>query len=274
MTCFHPLEAVRNGFDQVELGHGIQERVQGRPLWLPCGKCVGCRLERSRSWAIRCMHEAQMHSENSFITLTYENDPGDIPYSDFSAFIRRLRARVGSVRYFGCGEYGTETGRAHFHALIFGVAFRALSEVGKELYRSAELERLWPHGFSSVGSVSYRSAAYVARYATKSGEWVDGETGAITGAAARMSTKPGIGRPWWDKYGRETYIARDGVVLEGGKVVRLPRYYDQLVPEDDAADLEYRRYLRSLEFSRVAGPSLLSQEQVVKARLAQLRRKL
>ena len=37
---------------------------------LPCGRCIGCRLDRSKQWAIRLMHEAQQHNKNSFITLT------------------------------------------------------------------------------------------------------------------------------------------------------------------------------------------------------------
>lgn len=38
---------------------------------LPCGNCIGCRLDRSKQWAVRLMLEAQLHKKNSFITLTY-----------------------------------------------------------------------------------------------------------------------------------------------------------------------------------------------------------
>lgn len=41
---------------------------------LPCGKCTGCKLERSRQWAVRLMHEAQLHKKTSFVTLTYNDN--------------------------------------------------------------------------------------------------------------------------------------------------------------------------------------------------------
>jgi hypothetical protein len=46
-------------------------------LKIPCGQCIGCRLEYSRQWAMRCHHEASLHIFNSFITLTY--DPEHLP---------------------------------------------------------------------------------------------------------------------------------------------------------------------------------------------------
>lgn len=45
---------------------------------LPCGKCTGCKLERSRQWAVRLIAEAQLHTKTSFITLTYNDN--SLPY--------------------------------------------------------------------------------------------------------------------------------------------------------------------------------------------------
>lgn len=42
-------------------------------MHLPCGRCIGCKLERSKQWAIRLMHEAQLHEANSFLNLTYDD---------------------------------------------------------------------------------------------------------------------------------------------------------------------------------------------------------
>ena len=70
-----------------------------------------------------------------------------------------------------CGEYGDKLGRPHYHAIIFGVTFvdKKLWSIrrGNNLYRSATLEKLWPYGFSSIGTVNFETAAYVARYVTK-----------------------------------------------------------------------------------------------------------
>lgn len=95
---------------------------------VPCGKCKGCRLEYSRQWAIRCVHEAQMHDDNAFITLTYsqENIPKDrsIHKEELQKFFKRLRKNTNvKLRYFACGEYGKQKNRPHYHAIIFGYSF-------------------------------------------------------------------------------------------------------------------------------------------------------
>lgn len=147
-----------------------------RSLTLPCGQCIECRLERSRQWGVRIMHEASLHDANSFVTLTYndENLPhdGGLVYRHFQLFMHRLRKRVPSkIRFFMCGEYGENFGRPHFHACIFGLDFvdKTLWQVrnGVKLYRSKKLESLWEFGYSSIGTVTFESAAYVARYIMK-----------------------------------------------------------------------------------------------------------
>lgn len=42
---------------------------------LPCGKCIGCRLDYSREWAIRCTLEMQDFDPEQcwFVTLTYDD---------------------------------------------------------------------------------------------------------------------------------------------------------------------------------------------------------
>ena len=144
-------------------------------LELPCGQCIGCRLERSRQWAMRCLHEASLYDRNAFITLTYDDSHlppgGSLSYPDFQRFMKRLRRRIGSkVRFYAGGEYGEQgTIRPHFHACLFGYdfpdkVFFKRSASGDKLYTSKLLESLWPYGISSVGDVTFQSAAYIARY--------------------------------------------------------------------------------------------------------------
>lgn len=229
-----------------------------RRVDIPCGYCVGCRLRRSREWAVRCMHEAQTHAVSSFVTLTYDEEhyTPSLNYSDFQRFMKRLRKTKGAVRFFMCGEYGSETNRPHFHALLFGAGFAGLSPVRDGLFRSPELEKLWPNGFSSIGAVTYESAGYVARYSLKkvcgvraadhyrrvdlrSGEIVDVEP-----EFAHMSLKPGIGFEWFKKYWKEVHLARDGVVLRGGRSVPVPRYYDARLADFDPDLREWRDFTR------------------------------
>lgn len=216
-------------------------------LDLPCGQCIGCRLERSRQWAMRCYHEASMYEENCFITLTYndehlpENKSLDVAH--FQKFMKRLRKRFGAgIRFFHCGEYGEKYFRPHYHACLFNFDFpdKKLWKVNNNhrLYISESLSELWPFGFSTIGDVTFESAAYVARYIMKkvTGDAADShyervclETGEVFNLKPEyttMSRRPGIGKPWFDKYHKDVYPS-DFVVINNKKL-KPPKYYDTL----------------------------------------------
>ena len=120
------------------------------------------------------------------------------------------------------------------------------SSSGDKLYTSKLLESLWPYGISSVGDVTFQSAAYIARYcvAKRTGdaakswyacdEFVDehGEVrNSVTPEFNRMSLKPGIGSRWLEKFKTDVY-PRDYVVVNGVKV-KPPKYYDVLFERED-----------------------------------------
>ena len=149
MACFKPLTAYRgrekhgSGKPKIVFSHHLSQT--GVELLLPCGRCIGCRLERSRMWALRCVHEAQLHSENSFITLTYNDDhiprDGSLNKKHFQDFMKRLRKSIApkKVRFYHCGEYGPKLLRPHYHAILFGHQFDDLElhshRKGVRLYR-------------------------------------------------------------------------------------------------------------------------------------------
>lgn len=204
-----------------------------RRVAVPCGKCLGCKLERSREWAVRCVHEAQMWRRNAFVTLTYndKNVPrdGSLRPEDFVRFMKRLRLIRPGVRFLQAGEYG-KYGRPHHHCLLFNCDFDDkvfLSErKGGTLFRSPLLERLWPYGFSSTAEVTFESAAYVARYTLKKvGEVQEGGRRA---PYMTMSRRPGIGAFWFNRFGRSDVLPRDMVITRGGAVSKPPRFYDEL----------------------------------------------
>lgn len=195
-----------------------------------CGRCLGCRLEYSRQWAVRCMHESVFHKRNSFVTLTYEDAPVDLRYKDFQLFMRRVRKQFPGCAFYMSGEYGEATGRPHFHAVLFGVDFDDKVSMGKgpggsELYRSEHLSSLWGLGHSSVGDLTFESAGYVARYVHK--KMMQPGGGAYAGSVgefSRMSLRPAIGRRWIDKFGRSDVLPDLRVVVNGHKS-SAPRYY-------------------------------------------------
>ena len=160
MPCFKPLSAWQSKSPRTDTGKSsiVFRPPHNKSSWdfveLPCGRCIGCRLERSRQWAIRCMHEAQMHKENSFITLTFEDKYLDknlsLKKSDFQKFMKRLRKHYQpkKIRFLHAGEYGEITGRPHHHAILFGISFddrKPWRQTPQKhtVYRSKTLEKIW-----------------------------------------------------------------------------------------------------------------------------------
>ena len=271
-------------------------------------------------WAIRCVHEAQLHDNNCFITLTFNDsslykrdNPASLDVSEFQRFMKRLRKKyVGKnpydrhtqkeqfddwqfyngIRFFHCGEYGDLYGRPHYHAILFGHDFadRELFTIrnGHRLYRSSELESLWPFGFSSVGDCTFESAAYVARYIMKkvTGDhaWhhysdIDFDTGEILNTRkpeyTTMSRNPGIASRWLKQYVGDCYPS--DFITVNGKKMNLPKYYDKLA-ESLGVDIEAikdDRKLASFEHVDNNMPDRLAvREQVVLNRLTRLPRNL
>lgn len=240
------------------------------PLDLPCGQCIGCRINKSQQWAIRCVHEAQMYDRNSFVTLTYspESIPtdGGLDIAHWQLFAKKLRQKIGSFRFFMCGEYGEENLRPHYHICIFGLDFsgdRTLlrSDGGNPLYKSALLADTWNLGFTSVGDLTFQSAAYVARYCMKKlspGNSVEskqkfedkyGRTDPATGEFSivkpefiNMSRRPGIGASWLKKYKSDVYPG-DSIRLNGKKMP-VPRFYDSQIPDAEIAIYKAQRRLK------------------------------
>lgn len=136
----------------------------GTEFRVRCRQCLQCRIMKLSALSLRAELEFRMASSGEFWTLTYEHAPAKGSYQDFSSFLKRLRAqnaRQGNqvpIRYLGVGEYGGRTGRFHFHGLIFN----ALCPTPRQW-----LERLWPHGFVYIGTVTPSSIRYTARYTTK-----------------------------------------------------------------------------------------------------------
>lgn len=249
---------------------------------VPCGSCVGCRAARAADWALRCVHEAQVHERNSFITLTYAKVPsgGGLVIEDLQRFFKRLRKRLepARVRYFACGEYGEENERPHYHACVFGHGFddRFLQVREKPpLYRSSLLESVWTEGHSSVGELTYESAAYVARYVMKklTGLRAEEEYGERRAPFVCMSLKPGVGSKWFDKFGSDVFPADE--IVHDGRHHRVPRYYDsKLDPEVLKSFKAERRAAAEVHADDQSDDRLRVRESVVEARLRAFRRKL
>jgi hypothetical protein len=242
------------------------------PVTVPCGQCIGCRLERSRQWAMRCVFEASLWPRNCFLTLTFDDihiDPSfSLVKADFVNFMKRLRFRFGSgIRFFHCGEYGSINLRPHHHAIIFNHDFDDKvfysSKLGIPLYRSPSLESLWPFGFSTIGDVTFESAAYVARYILKKitgDDAADHYQGRLP-EYVTMSRRPGVGRAWYSKFKSDVY-PHDYVVIRGGLKCKPPKYYDNIYDNESPELLKLLKRLRSKKLKAFASNNTIKRLQV------------
>lgn len=326
MTCYHPKEAWQltqinpdtgsrpkpvfqcpsdfdfyvDHYERQELGDtGIfydapvyaSENPKWEHLMLPCGKCLGCLQDRARQWAVRCVHEASIHDDNCFITLTFDDDhirpDFNLDKKIYVDFMKRLRKRFGdNIRFFHCGEYGNLNYRPHHHAIIFNFDFpdKELWSLnrGIRLYRSEELEKLWPFGFSTIGAVSFESAAYVARYTLKKigfkGDKVYREfLKSRNEPYITMSRRPGIAHDWYVNFKKDVY-PHDYVVINNGIQLRPPRYYDKLFDlqyPEIMKEIKDRRRLKALENENELTSERLSvKEQIAHLKADKLKREL
>lgn len=257
MTCYHPIKAYQHPTGGKPYFTQKRKEPSHREIQFPCGQCWGCRVEHSRQWAIRCVHESKLYEDNMFLTLTYNEESlpqyGSLNKEHMTKFLKELRHYANrkqngrKIRYLQCGEYGDLGRRPHHHAIIFNLDMPDKivysEEEGIILYTSDILSGLWSHGFVSIGDVTFSSAAYVAGYimkkvkvSDKSPEWVHthyfntnpytGEMHAIEPEYATMSLKPGLGEKYYEKY-KTDFFPSDEVTHEG-KLFRVPAYYDKL----------------------------------------------
>lgn len=280
----------------------LEKKSTLRTIEIPCGQCYECRLKRSREWAIRGVHESQMHKDNCFLTLTYDDDHLVSPsliYKHFSDFLKRLRYYYphDKFSYMVCGEYGETnpcTGivdgglyRPHFHCILFGFNFPdrvPVKYIGQsDLMKSKELDKIWGYGACRIGEVTFESISYVARYIMKkiTGDKAKEHYTIITSEGEmiervpemfQVSRRPAIGKRWFQKYGKDV-IHHDKTIARG-KEVNIPRYYDKQIPKVILGMLQRdreekgRRYIKDHTDSRDK-----VRETIVKAGLNQFKRK-
>lgn len=200
MACTSPLTGWRakhlNKNGKRPIVFNRNEGFTDMEVTVPCGRCTSCRLEYSRQWAVRCMHEQTQHKDAMFVTLTIAPEhiqtvwdwksakkgekrtkeklnEHSISKVSLQRFFKRLRKQTGAdIRYFACGEYGDTTHRPHYHAIIYGYDFpdkmiHTKTKNGDLLFKSEQLQKIWGFGFCLIGEVTFQSAAYVARYVMK-----------------------------------------------------------------------------------------------------------
>lgn len=231
----------------------------GYPYYLkiPCGTCIGCRLDYTRSWSDRLMLELSTTpgQKACFVTLTYsddtvpycfdeENDPDHLfPVSltldkrDLQLFMKRLRFTFSDlkIRFFACGEYGSSTLRPHYHLILFGLSMDEFSDLrilkrnklNQLIYTSDRLRDIWSNGHVSIAPVTYQSCAYVARYNLKKAYGLIHKSSEFAvDPFVLMSRRPGIGAEYFELH--PDCINNSAIFLasvDGSRKITIPRYF-------------------------------------------------
>jgi hypothetical protein len=304
--CFYPIQGYKarrpNPSGKYSIVFDVNKGFRDFPIKIPCGRCVKCRLEKSRTWAIRMVHESTLHQQNCFITLTFSPEEllvhapyGSLDVKVFQRFMKRLRKHFHfPIRFFHCGEYGERTRRPHYHAILFGIDFPDKTlwseRDGIQLYVSKLLTKIWSHGHASIGQVTFDSCAYVARYIMKKRFGADtfdayfsgkintetGELYTLKPEYTTMSRRPGIAHGWFQKFKTDVY-PKDEVVVKGS-LMKPPKYYDSLYEIESPLDMFHVKCARIRDAHKSASNNttdrLIIREKCLKARLKLLPRNL
>lgn len=249
MKCFNPVRMYTSRASDGSLSyfHSSNGISVWSEIFRPCGFCLNCRLTRAQDWAVRCTHEASLHSESCFLTLTYDDSHlplnGSLDYSHVSTFIKDLRRRLdrtsykSSITFFRVGEYGSDYSRPHYHLLLFGFDFsfpltfkgvrntRTSSAVkdSRTYFKSSFATDLWSRGFVDIGSVDFSTSMYVAKYVTKFSD--SSQSSLHEPERASMSKRVPIGLRWIERHFSDVYP--DDFVWLNGKRFSPPKFYDR-----------------------------------------------
>lgn len=202
--------------------------VDGREWLTGCGKCLACRISRRSMWTMRMLHETETNPQCAFITLTYDEDnlpitrtkpDGILNPTDLQLFWKRLREnlklqeRETKIKYYGCGEYGDENNRPHYHAIVWGI----------HPANDAKLvEKSWGMGITSCDLAEKDSIQYVAGYVTKKLGFNQSVNRRGYPRVFQVSSG-GLGSDWLKENWTECLY--DAALTFRGKKVPLPRYY-------------------------------------------------
>lgn len=205
--------------------------------WIPhnCGKCAPCERRRVQQWVFRIQHEMQDGKDGVFITLTYDDDNipiakcgfGTLDVNDTKKYWKRIRRKYDvKFKYYLCGEYGEQTNRPHYHAIVIGHGIDVI-----------DFEASWKLGHVHIGNVSSDSIAYCIKYFTKNSyigkqDWDDRKkcfSAMSHGIGADYIKNPQVRK--WHKSNLEniTIASKDGK-----SDFALPRYYkDKLFTDEE-----------------------------------------
>ena len=281
MPCHNPITAYRsritNPSGRRSLVFNKNEGYNDLEIFVPCGQCIGCKLDRSLEWATRISHEASLHSKSSFVTLTYEDrhlpPHNSLRKKDVQDFMKRLRFFSDHpLRYYLCGEYGSETLRPHYHICLFGEDFSSdrvrykTTPDGFQLWNSPSLCERWGFGHCVIGDLTFETAAYTARYVTKkiNGAKAPEHYGLREPEFSLMSRRPGIGDDWLKK---NIVDLENGLCWSSTGLTKTPKFYQKKINQSKNLKIKYKQKKEALKKFKQTNPYTLDAVQKAKFNL-------
>lgn len=258
-------------------------------LQLPCGQCIGCRLEYSRQWADRCVMETMTTPDDMswFVTLTYDDDnipsllsgdvdspfPGSINWDDHQKFVKRLRDHADrhdfghDLRHYSAAEYGVKGLRPHYHMMLYNMVIPDLkyykrNKQGDILYTSDIIADIWQGGFVVIGKADWRTAAYTARYVIKKRKGKEARQYytdfGIAPESTRSSNRPGIASAYYDEHWHDLYYGSSQKIVlpsigDMANITTPPRFFDEkfrLVDPDRLVEIKLKRREIAIELQK------------------------
>lgn len=240
---------------------------------IPCGHCIGCRLEYAKEWANRGYLESKLHKESWFLTLTYNDESlpqnNSLNKKDLTLFIKRLRKRTKQkISYMACGEYGEEGQRPHYHIILFGLhlepddLYNCKILNHENYWESKTIDKCWivpkddetrkPYsnmGFGRITPCTWNTINYTARYITKKvyGKKAEEYYGDRIPEYMVTSRKPAIGRNYYEQ-NKDKIYNNDSIIIKNTKGItenQPPKYFDDLLKKEDETRLNEIKRIRN-----------------------------
>lgn len=235
MQCLSPISIPRPN------GQGARDRIT-----VPCSKCAACLQSKRLDWSFRLSEELKTASSAYFLTLTYsdenlyynENQIASVNKKDVQDFFKRLRHKTkNKIKYYVVAEYGTNTHRPHYHAIIFNI------DPNKFLAQNY-INVAWQKGGIYIGSVSLASINYVTKYCINKEDIPENADKTFS----LMSKRPAIGKNYLDRnYEFHDDLRHFYVVNESGFKQRLPRYYKEKLYSKESIEVHSTYYQKKYE---------------------------
>lgn len=260
VTCLHPIL-----INNPKFGDNVKEPTK---IFVPCGKCEVCRDNEAKAWRFRLNEEFNKCNNAVFITLTYNDNSLHYEHlsnslgqcfkcptvckSDIQKFFKRLRKnceRIGygeKIKYFLVSEYGPNTLRPHYHAVIFNFPTFSPYELHNKYKRIEFLQACWNLGYVDLGNVTPKAINYVTKYVCMQTELPE---------HLKMHAKPfrlvskGLGKCFLDKKETIEYLKNNltSYINLGYVKKTLPRYLKDKIFDDLEKEFIRIKYLNDVE---------------------------